>query len=434
MDGRRPIALGWWWDPAAAFVVDAFQSKRWLPKANRSRRDLLKLNPAPRSEWGATMKLVLDSPGYHRVVSHGGRRASAGPAAGSRQDLPSHGEGFDYIPGTDTCVWFGGKVRADYGWNVTGVNFPVYFGVGGAQTRQSPAYNTDHRADFDFDARTQTGYGTLRTVGVLRIENAAGANIVTAPRAFIQWAGWTFGHVRSLSDVPAFGEDGVCVIHTIPNEPETRQNGNNEVSNTWEMGNGMALHVGAGERRVKPVSNLSSVVWSAGNNPTTSIAGQTAPNPFVAFKVSEAWGRWDTSITAPRSAPITTRLVQPPARRSLERRCATTRAIPGAGRRKAGSSSTRLGLHRALSSVFSAPMGPAERLCGRQQSRQPEPVRKRQHRCARSAHRCGLSQRCGLSADHRLDCRRLYSPTSGRRNSPPRSSAAIRGFPTTIRS
>ena len=60
----------------------------------------------------------------------------------------------------------------------------------------------------------------------------------------------------------------------------------------------MALHVGAGERRVKPVTNLSSVVWRAGNNPTSSIAGQASPNPFVAFKVSQAWGRWDTSLMA----------------------------------------------------------------------------------------------------------------------------------------
>jgi hypothetical protein len=35
-----------------------------------------------------------------------------------------------------------------------------------------------------------------------------------------------------------------------------------------------------------------------GANPTSSIAGQMAPNPFVAFKVSQAWGRWDTSVTA----------------------------------------------------------------------------------------------------------------------------------------
>ena len=31
-----------------------------------------------------------------------------------------YGEGFYYIPGSDTCIKLGGYVRADYGWNVSG--------------------------------------------------------------------------------------------------------------------------------------------------------------------------------------------------------------------------------------------------------------------------------------------------------------------------
>ena len=158
------------------------------------------------------------------------------------------------------------------------------------------------RGDFDVDTRSQTAYGTLRTFTRLRIDvlNAQvdASTSPALPRAFIQWSGFTFGRVKSLSDVPALGDDGARNLHQTQNHNDTGANGNTEVSYTWELGNGMALHVGAGERRVKPFTNLSTAAWSGVANPTSSIAGQIAPNPFVAFKVSQAWGRWDTSVTA----------------------------------------------------------------------------------------------------------------------------------------
>src|SRR6476620_4297909 len=60
------------------------------------------------------------------------------------------GEGFFYIPGTDTCLKISGEVRANYRFqdrfdrntNVTG-------------------FNTEPR--LKFDARTATEYGTLRS-------------------------------------------------------------------------------------------------------------------------------------------------------------------------------------------------------------------------------------------------------------------------------
>src|SRR5206468_78395 len=96
----------------------------------------------------------------------------------------------------------------------------------------------------------------------------------------------------------SLGDDAAKNLHQTQNHNDTGANGNTEISYTWELGNGMALHVGAGERRVKPFTNLSTVAWSGVANPASSIAGQVAPNPYVAFKVSQAWGRWDTSVTA----------------------------------------------------------------------------------------------------------------------------------------
>ena len=46
-----------------------------------------------------------------------------------------YGEGFYYIPGSDTCIKFGGYIRAEYGWNVAGGRTPAYSGTQGAQDR-----------------------------------------------------------------------------------------------------------------------------------------------------------------------------------------------------------------------------------------------------------------------------------------------------------
>ena len=46
-----------------------------------------------------------------------------------------YGDGFYYIPGSDTCIRFSGYIRADYGYNVTGARTPHYSGAAGAQDR-----------------------------------------------------------------------------------------------------------------------------------------------------------------------------------------------------------------------------------------------------------------------------------------------------------
>src|SRR5215470_15196731 len=68
-----------------------------------------------------------------------------------------YGDGFYYIPGTDTCIKFAGLVWAEvsYGYTSGGEN-PAWSGVAGARDRSSSLFNTRARTDFDADARTQT--------------------------------------------------------------------------------------------------------------------------------------------------------------------------------------------------------------------------------------------------------------------------------------
>src|ERR1700745_1880079 len=68
-----------------------------------------------------------------------------------------YGDGFYYIPGSDTCIKFQGYIRSDYGWNTTGARTPQYSGGAGAQDRTVTRHSTRHRGSFAIDPRTQTG-------------------------------------------------------------------------------------------------------------------------------------------------------------------------------------------------------------------------------------------------------------------------------------
>src|SRR5262249_19209117 len=147
-----------------------------------------------------------------------------------------YGEGFFYIPGTDICLKIGGYVRANYRWNATGGGQPHYTAGGGAQDRSVSPYSTQHRASFNFDSRSQTAYGTLRTYVAVNVDNQDQNSVSVNPtRAFIQWAGFTFGHTKSFTDVPGTpGDDSFKSLFqnqhirdtgaTRPNQlPYTRQ-------------------------------------------------------------------------------------------------------------------------------------------------------------------------------------------------------------------
>ena len=131
----------------------------------------------------------------------------------------AYGAGFFYIPGTDTCLRLSGRARAEYGYQAPlsrsqGVgDYSGYRGL----------------ARINLDARTQTGYGTLRAF--LRVEVASrtggpygggtsgtqqrianafpGLGIdeygraqtyVNADKAFVQFAGLTAGRASSFFD------------------------------------------------------------------------------------------------------------------------------------------------------------------------------------------------------------------------------------------
>src|SRR5262245_61042907 len=116
-----------------------------------------------------------------------------------------YGVGFYYIPGTDMCIKIGGYVRAEYAWGVNGSSVNTY--VANLSNRFTNNTWWRVRGYITADARDQTEYGTVRgyiAVG-LQTDTVSGnsdnkANQFDANRAFIQWAGFTFGRAQSFFD------------------------------------------------------------------------------------------------------------------------------------------------------------------------------------------------------------------------------------------
>src|SRR3989441_8292210 len=51
-----------------------------------------------------------------------------------------YGDGFFYLPGTETCIRLGGNVQADYYYNALSNGHPHYDAAQGAQTRNVSAF------------------------------------------------------------------------------------------------------------------------------------------------------------------------------------------------------------------------------------------------------------------------------------------------------
>src|SRR3954468_2643535 len=71
-----------------------------------------------------------------------------------------YGDGFYYIPGTETCVRIGASAQADYYYNALGNGHAQFDGPAAAQDRTSNHHSTRGRGDIGLDSRTQTAYGT----------------------------------------------------------------------------------------------------------------------------------------------------------------------------------------------------------------------------------------------------------------------------------
>jgi Porin subfamily len=215
----------------------------------------------------------------------------------------AYGAGFFYIPGTETCLRVGGRVRAEYTvserWN------------GLAGTQDQDAYGFRGRGRLNIDARTQTAYGTLRTF--VRFEGTiangvygqgingagpaftgtrggAGGQTFNLDKAFIQFGPITAGRTYSFFDFYT-NELNYGLIRTS----ETNLN---LLAYTATFGSGFSATISLEDRSEREANLTAASVAANGGisaaniagSGLTAIGGQTLPDLVGSLNLTQGWG------------------------------------------------------------------------------------------------------------------------------------------------
>ncbi len=235
----------------------------------------------------------------------------------------AYGAGYYYIPGTDTCLKIDGYARLDAYVNAVGTFNPAissqagtYFNGPGAGSLGYPFRDSDDndyltraRAVFGLDARTQTDYGTLRSYIRFGMnwdtQSAAGSGSGIGfyfERAFIQFAGFTFGYTQSFFDT------GIDYAYT------TLLAGSNQwttaIAYTAQFGNGFSATI-ALEDAVNRVTGVQATAVGAFSTALTGLsyanyqAGQQIPDIVGNIRVDQAWGSVQLSAAAHQVQALT---------------------------------------------------------------------------------------------------------------------------------
>jgi hypothetical protein len=189
-----------------------------------------------------------------------------------------YGAGFYYMPGTDTCIKFGGYAQSDWLANTNSDNTGNVSTQAGAKNRYTNGYMTRARADLNIDTRTATEYGVLRTyydmvftwttdsyfgtgdgrtvysplgsgTTIFSAPNNGGAGAVAGGtlgvyHAFIQWAGFTLGHTYAPFSMPWQNYPGDQGFDGLVGGGGT-VTGVNQFTYTWDLGAGNSVSLGA---------------------------------------------------------------------------------------------------------------------------------------------------------------------------------------------
>jgi hypothetical protein len=245
-----------------------------------------------------------------------------------------YGQGFYYIPGTQTCIKFGGFLRTEWDFN-SAPSFVTFFNGANAQfSRGGDQVTWRARAVLTGDIREQTNYGTLRAYFAAGWQNSindnptlsnpgtsvAAAGGAAAPglggnansnlyllRAFIQWGGLTFGRTASFYD---FFSTSKYTHQTNFLWQEMGGDGIYMWGWTQQLGNGMAANISVEDNTqfAHPVRDLQQAgpagtiggafgptffpILAAGGptNGTFNNAGFLVPDIVGSIRLDQAWG------------------------------------------------------------------------------------------------------------------------------------------------
>jgi len=203
-----------------------------------------------------------------------------------------YGVGFYYIPGTDMCLKVGGWVRAEYAY---GDNGNVTWGWANNNVNNRATSNSTWRSRgyITADARNQTEYGTVRgylAVGLSTSNTGAdsASNTFSANRAFIQWAGFTFGLAQSFFDF--YSTPATSYWGSFPSS-DTGDGGWMVAGYTAQFGNGLSATLAAEMRRTTQIigTPIFQIAPGAANFPA-AYGGFQSPDIVGNLRADQAWG------------------------------------------------------------------------------------------------------------------------------------------------
>jgi hypothetical protein len=245
-----------------------------------------------------------------------------------------YGDGFYYIPGTQTCMKIGGFLRTEWDVNA-GASFTTFTNGTNAQfTRAGDQLTTRARGVITMDVREQTTWGTLRaylaggwnytsndapTISLpgTQVPVAGGGGVVgSAPngasntyllRAFIQLGGFTFGKTASFYD---FFNTSKYTYQTNFIYQDYAGIGVNIYGYTQLLGNGVAATVSVQDptQNERPIVDLTNgvaagsfagfapgaghtiVLGAAPTNDAWQNGGFIVPDIVFNVRVDQAWG------------------------------------------------------------------------------------------------------------------------------------------------
>lgn len=220
-----------------------------------------------------------------------------------------YGEGFFFIPGTDTCIKIGGWVRAEYVFGAGGSHSPFISGAPGFDTvGATPDSVFRARTVISTDVRTQTEYGTLRAYTRFGFDHTTNQLFggLYPERAFIQFAGFTFGKTQSYFDF-FNGVFGYGIVYAGGGSA-TGFGGQIVAAYTAQLGNGISATIAAEDAtqrrtalwdadtdilRAGAFPGPLAGVFNAANGgafPIGDYAAHSVPDIVASLRVDQAWG------------------------------------------------------------------------------------------------------------------------------------------------
>ncbi|CUA89316.1 Porin subfamily [Chelatococcus sambhunathii] len=190
-----------------------------------------------------------------------------------------HGAGFFYIPGSDTCIKIGGRVRAEYRYLE-----PLWNTPGDGRENDATGFRAVGR--LNVDARTATDWGTLRAfvqvdvfadTGVYNAQPgpAGDSTDVVLDKAYIQWAGITAGRATSFFDFYANDLNfGAGALGSLGSDLTV-----NLLAYTATFGNGFSATIALEDRSAHTLNGV-----------TYAQAGQRMPDVVANLRLDQDWG------------------------------------------------------------------------------------------------------------------------------------------------